>query len=488
MQQKIEEKRNVRRIEVYPAKAEVGKQTVRVAAYCRVSTDKNAQQSSLNNQIDLFHKKIAQHAGWELVKIYTDRGISGTNAGKRTGFMEMIGDCEKGRIDVVITKSISRFARNTLDCIGYVRKLNGMGVHVIFEEENLDTSSAFSEMMLTILAAFAQEESISISSNMIWSYRKRYAQGECRWTFLYGYRKQEDGTIVVEEEEARVVAAVFDWFVHGMSKREICERLNEKGLSSPGGKAWRPAHVLALLNNERYTGDVMLQKYVVVDHLSHKRVKNSGQAPQYLVEGQHPAIVSRQVYAWARRINELRDTRSGSPQYPYDKRLRCPCCGQQLIHGATYDKSKGAGWMCFGEKGCRQYVLLDKYIDAAVLEACGQKRLRDTLIEEEMISVEYYWLDKYVERICIGSTQAQREDYRTVRYFAEVTVTWKDDTATKGTVHFTKRTTPERCAATYQAMLERISAGERRAAHSNMVGLGPLTAKGAQEKKEEAQS
>jgi len=471
MQQKIKEKGTLRRIEVHPARTEVARETVRVAAYCRVSTDKNAQQSSLNNQIDLFHKKIAQHAGWELVKIYTDRGISGTSAGKRTGFMEMIHDCEKGKIDVVMTKSISRFARNTLDCIGYVRKLNGMGVHVIFEEENLDTSNAFSEMMLTILAAFAQEESISISSNMIWSYRKRYAQGECRWTFLYGYRRQTDGTVVVEQEEARVVAAVFDWFVHGVSKRKICDRLNAKGLSSPGGKVWRPAHVLALLNNERYTGDVMLQKYVVVDHLSHKRVKNEGQAPQYLVEGQHPAIVSHQMYAWARRINELRDTRTGSPQYPYDRLLRCPCCGQQLIHGATYDQSKGSGWMCFGERGCRQYVLLDKYIDAAVLEACQGRQAQDGWLKETIATVEYYWLNLYVKQICIGPTQTQRKNYRTVQYHAEVTVTWRDGTETKGTAHFTKRTTPERCAETYRAMLERIQAGERRVKHSNMAGL-----------------
>lgn len=164
-------------------------QTRRVAAYCRVSTDTEAQSASLETQIAAFRQRIAQRPGWKLVDIYADEGVSGTSAKKRRAFQRMLADCEAGRIDYIITKSISRFARNTLECLSYIRHLQSLGVQVLFEKENIDTGSHFSEMVLTVLAAFAQEESRSISANVTWSIRKKFEAGEARWCGWYGYRK-----------------------------------------------------------------------------------------------------------------------------------------------------------------------------------------------------------------------------------------------------------------------------------------------------------
>lgn len=210
----------------------------RVGAYCRVSTDLETQQLSLESQMVGFREKIEKTPGWKLAGIYADEGITGTSARKRPKFNQMVKDAMAGKIDTIITKSISRFARNTVDCVATVRKLRDHGVNVYFEKENLDTSSPASEMVMTILAAFAQEESRSISENLKWGIRKRYEKGEGRWVPVYGYRQDEDGNMVIEPTEAETVQRMFDLYRKGMALPAIVDQLNADGIPSPRGSNW----------------------------------------------------------------------------------------------------------------------------------------------------------------------------------------------------------------------------------------------------------
>lgn len=197
--------------------------TVRVAVYARVSTDQEIQLHSLEEQMKAFRAKIAQHPGWMLVDVYADEGISGTSVKKRKEFLRMMEDCEAGKVDYIMAKSISRFARNTVECLSYVRHLQSIGVQLYFEKEGLDTATSVSELILTVMAAFAQEESRSISENLKWGIRKRFESGESRWTKTYGYRKTKDGEIVIEPDEAAIVRMIFKMYQYGIPMTDILD-------------------------------------------------------------------------------------------------------------------------------------------------------------------------------------------------------------------------------------------------------------------------
>ena len=246
----------------------------RIAVYARVSTALETQQLSLESQMVGFQKKIAENPGWQLVEVYADEGITGTSVRRRGQFLKMIADAKAGKFDTIMTKSISRFARNTVECLAFERELKEHGVNIIFEKENLDTSTAISEMLLTVLAAFAQEESRSISENLKWGIRKRYERGQFRWCATYGYRLDEEKNIVIEPEEAEIVRMIFDLYRRGGSAPDIAEELNAAGVSSPRGKTWTPTTVLFILKSEKYVGDMILQKYFTLDHIKHKTVRN----------------------------------------------------------------------------------------------------------------------------------------------------------------------------------------------------------------------
>ena len=216
---------------------EITQKKRRVAAYCRVSSELEAQEVSFEMQVRVYTEKILANPGWELAGIYADEGVTGTSAAKRTRFMQMIADCEAGKIDCIITKSISRFARNTLECLGFIRKLQKIGVQILFEKEGIDTGSSYSEMILTILAAFSQEESRSISENVKWGIRKRYEDGIDRWAKIYGYAAVGEETYRIVKEEAGVIRRIFWSCEHGESTGQIADKLNLEGIPAPGGGA-----------------------------------------------------------------------------------------------------------------------------------------------------------------------------------------------------------------------------------------------------------
>lgn len=291
---------------------------LRVAPYCRVSTDSEEQLTSYTMQKRVYTEMIMSKPEWQLVDIYADEGISGTRADKRNEFQRMIRDCKRGKIDYIITKSVSRFARNTAECIEFVRQLKLMGIGVIFEEQNIDTLKCDSELLMTIHAGFAQAESESISRNITWSYRKRFENGEVVFNFskILGYRKGNDGQPEIIPEEAEIVRSIFDMFLSGMTLREIADYLKAEGIKTKSGKnTWSIASVQNILKNEKYCGDAITQKTVTIDCIAKTRKKNTGEAPMYYIRDNHPAIVDRKTYNKA----QAEMARRNSKRSPSDK-------------------------------------------------------------------------------------------------------------------------------------------------------------------------
>ena len=322
----------------------------RVCAYARVSTDLEDQKNSFNAQKEEYESRIKTNPDWEFVGLYSDEGITGTSIKNRKGFLKMIEDALAGEIDLILTKSISRFARNTVDCLSEVRKLRDANVEVFFEKENISTNDTKIEMMLTIFASMAQEESKSISENVKWGIRKRMARGvtHVNPNYLLGYEKDESGQIVVKEDEAETIVHIFNLYISGFSYRKICEILvNEHRTNWNGEVKWTVGMIHRILSNEKYTGDVILQKTFVKDFLTHKRIANEGQVPSYVVENHHEAIISKELFMY---VQALRDSKFNEMQ-DYDRKgvnplsglIICGCCGRVLSTITTHPGKPESG-------------------------------------------------------------------------------------------------------------------------------------------------
>jgi DNA invertase Pin-like site-specific DNA recombinase len=334
----------------------------RVAGYARVSTDKDEQFTSYEAQIDYYTQYIKRNPDWEFVTVYTDEGLSGLNAQKRDGFKQMIADALSGKIDLIVTKSVSRFARNTVDSLTTVRKLKEKGVEVYFEKENIYTLDSKGELLITIMSSLAQEESRSISENVTWGQRKRFSDGKVSMPYKHflGYEKGEDGTPVVNEEEAVVVRQIYRLFLEGKTPSGICRHLNELGILTPAGKnIWCSTTVDNILKNEKYKGDARLQKCFTVDYLTKKMKPNEGEVPQYYVENSHPAIIDtaewNMVQAEILRRKAMRGKYSGNSVFA--SRIVCGDCGgfygQKVWHST--DSYRKVIWRCnnkFNGKKC----------------------------------------------------------------------------------------------------------------------------------------
>jgi DNA invertase Pin-like site-specific DNA recombinase len=271
-------------------------QKKRMAAYCRVSTDQLEQLSSYEAQVNYYTTFINNSPEYEFGGLYADEGISGTNTKKREQFNKMIEDCKAGKIDVIITKSISRFARNTLDCLNFVRMLKELSIEVIFEKENIRTMDSKGEVLLTILSSLAQDESRSISENSTWGIRRKYEQGKVsvNYTKFLGYDKGEDGNLVINEKQAKVVRRIFKDYLDGKGANRIARELEDEGVPNWNGKTkWYESSIRKMLSNEKYKGEALLQKTYTVNFLTKKRVVNNGEIPQYYIEESHPAIIQR---------------------------------------------------------------------------------------------------------------------------------------------------------------------------------------------------
>ena len=314
---------------------------LRVAAYCRVSTEEEEQQGSFEIQKLYYTEKINSTPEWEVAGIYADDGISGVHTKKRDGFNQMIQDCKKRKIDLILTKSISRFARNTLDSIQYVRMLKQMGIAVVFEKENINTATMNSEMILTVLSAFAQAESESISQNVARGKRMGYKHGKFAFPYgrIIGYRKGADGKPEIIPEQAEIIRLIFNSYLQGDSLQSIKAKLETAGaLTARGNTEWSAQSIQRILQNEKYCGDVLLQKTFTEDVLTGVHKKNTGQLPQYYIENYHEGIVSKQMFREVQAEIARRNSKSAANQrkhrrgrynskYALSERLVCGNCG-----------------------------------------------------------------------------------------------------------------------------------------------------------------
>lgn len=391
------------------------KKKLRAAAYCRVSTESEGQETSYDTQVAVYTRRITAQPDWELVGIYADRGLSGTQAQRRPEFLRMVKDSEEGRIDLILCKSISRFSRNTLDAVTYIRKLRDLGIRLIFEKEGIDTAGEFTEMFITVLAAFAQEESRSLSENIKWGKRKRAMNGQPPLYPPYGFRKEEEEMAIVPEEAA-VVRWIFDAYEHGMAIAEITGTLLANEVPAPVIREgvvgrWEDSRIWNMLNNMKYAGHILTQRRFTPDFLTGKQVKNTGQLPRYLVEDHHEGIVPQKQFDRVSRILAMKSTsREREEQYPYAGRLKCPYCGNSLRHRMP-DPARHQYFFCEGEGACCGFVIPRPPVDEALTAAYNSLELKETDPEEllrekddypSVPSVELWWLEDFVKRLELG--------------------------------------------------------------------------------------
>ena len=328
----------------------------RVAAYCRVSSGKDAMLHSLSAQVSYYSDYIQKH-GWEYAGVYADEALTGTKD-NRENFQRLLADCRKGTVQMVITKSISRFARNTVTLLETVRELKALGVDVFFEEQNIHTMSADGELMLTILASYAQEESLSVSENMKWRIRKNFENGKPWSGFILGYRFQ-NGQFAVVPEEAEIIKRIFREYLDGLGATAIMKGLNEDGILTRTGKPWRTEGVLKILRNYNYTGNLILQKTYRENHLTKRKMKNNGEKPQYHAVGTHEAIIDLATFEAvqeeiARRAEHYSGKKTTVATYPFTGLIVCANCGKHYKRKTT---ATGIVWICstyntHGKKAC----------------------------------------------------------------------------------------------------------------------------------------
>ena len=372
--------------------------TRNVAAYARVSLEKDTMLHSFSAQVDYYSRLIGKQPDWNFAGVYADKALTGTKA-SRPEFQRLLSDCRAGKIDMVITKSISRFARNTVTLLEAVRELKALGIDVYFEEQNIHSLSADGELMLTILASYAQEESRSVSENCKWRIRRNFENGIPTPTRLNGYRMQ-DGELHVIPEEAETVRTIFGLYLEGYGKNAIARRLNGMGIPALNGGLWNDSAIGSILRNEKYQGDLLLQKQFTVDHLGKKARPNRGELPQVFVMDDHEAIISRKTFEAAQEIireRAVQFTHEKDPlkSYPFSRMLVCDGCG------SCYKRRMNNGkrtWQCstymtHGKVYCAAKQVHEEILEREAAAALGLMEFGATVFAERIESI----------RVCSGN-------------------------------------------------------------------------------------
>ena len=460
----------VRKVTVIPPIAEMqGESRIdmrpkRVAAYCRVSTDREEQEHSFETQKAMYTEMIMMKPTWQTAGIYADEGITGTVAKKRPGFMKMIKDCRKGKIDMIVTKSVSRFSRNNLDCLMYVRELKQLGIPIIFEKEGINTIQVSSELLLTLFGALSQAESESISMNVKLGIRQSLKNGNVRFSYktFLGYRKGADGQPEIVPEQADIVRRIYNDFLAGATYLEIAKRLTEENVPTMGGGSrWFSERIKSILKNEKYKGDALLQKTYITDPISKRVKKNNGELPMYYVENSHPAIIERRVFdkvqeEIARRAGKKKVKQTGtktelgrySGKYALTELLYCGECGTPYRRCTwSRDGKKKIVWRCvsrldYGKKYCKnspsvEESRLHNAIAAAItkkanseeiniggimdhIESFGSRRDSDGIIQRQRQIAEIEKVIDDLARLNSDEAQSGELDYKFSELYAEL--------------------------------------------------------------------
>ena len=460
----------VRKVTVIPPIAEMqGESRIdmrpkRVAAYCRVSTDREEQEHSFETQKAMYTEMIMMKPTWQMAGIYADEGITGTVAKKRPGFMKMIKDCRKGKIDMIVTKSVSRFSRNNLDCLMYVRELKQLGIPIIFEKEGINTIQVSSELLLTLFGALSQAESESISMNVKLGIRQSLKNGNVRFSYktFLGYRKGADGQPEIVPEQADIVRRIYNDFLAGATYLEIAKRLTEENVPTMGGGSrWFSERIKSILKNEKYKGDALLQKTYITDPISKRVKKNNGELPMYYVENSHPAIIERRIFdrvqeEIARRAGKKKVKQTGtktelgrySGKYALTELLYCGECGTPYRRCTwSRDGKKKIVWRCvsrldYGKKYCKnspsvEESRLHNAIAAAItkkanseeiniggimdhIESFGSQRDTDGIIQRQRRISEIEKVVDDLARLNSDEAQSGELDYKFSELYAEL--------------------------------------------------------------------
>ena len=436
----------------------------RVAAYCRVSTDREEQEHSFETQKAMYTEMIMMKPTWQMAGIYADEGITGTVAKKRPGFMKMIEDCRKGKIDMIVTKSVSRFSRNNLDCLMYVRELKQLGIPIIFEKEGINTIQVSSELLLTLFGALSQAESESISMNVKLGIRQSLKNGNVRFSYktFLGYRKGVDGQPEIVPEQADIVRRIYNDFLAGATYLEIAKRLTEENVPTMGGgNRWFSERIKSILKNEKYKGDALLQKTYITDPISKRVKKNNGELPMYYVENSHPAIIERRIFdrvqeEIARRAGKKKVKQTGtktelgrySGKYALTELLYCGECGTPYRRCTwSRDGKKKIVWRCvsrldYGKKYCKnspsvEESRLHNAIAAAItkkanseeiniggimnhIESFGSQRDTDGIIQRQRRISEIEKVIDDLARLNSDEAQSGELDYKFSELYAEL--------------------------------------------------------------------
>ena len=392
----------MRKINIIETKGPQMPSRKKVAAYARVSMESERLQHSLSAQVSYYSSLIQQNPAWEYAGVYADDGITGTKTNDRTEFNRMIADCEAGKIDIILTKSISRFARNTVDLLNAVRHLKDLGISVQFEKEHIDSLSEDGELMLTLLASFAQEEVRSLSDNVKWGTRKRFEKGIPNGRFqIYGYRWDGDH-LVVEPEEAKIVKLIYDNFLNGLSAESTEKQLEEMGVKSYKGQHFGNTSIRQILGNITYTGNLLFQKEYTIDPISKKSRKNQGELPQYWVENTHEAIIPMEVYQAVQeekaRRRELGVFANWSINTScFTSKIKCGRCGK------SYQRSNRKGrkdpdanytvWICgtrrkTGNAQCQNKDIPEPMLKEACAAVLGLDEFDETVFSEQINHIE----------------------------------------------------------------------------------------------------
>lgn len=389
----------------------------KTAGYARVSTDSDEQFTSYEAQIDYYTNYIKNRDDWEFVGVYTDEGITGTNTKHREGFKKMISDALEGKIDLIVTKSVSRFARNTVDSLTTVRQLKEKGIEVYFEKENIWTLDSKGELLITIMSSLAQEEARSISENCTWGQRKRFADGKVSVAFgnFLGYDRGEDGNLVVNEEQAVIVRRIYGMFLKGYTPYAIAKQLTSEGILSPGGKEkWGAGVIKSILTNEKYKGDALLQKSYTVDFLTKKKKVNEGEIPQYYVQNNHQAIIEPAVFDMVQKQMALRHSGRNRQSCAsiFSSKIKCGDCGSwygsKVWH--SNDKYRRVVWQC-NHKFDSGKKCSTPHLDEETIKELFVKAVNILCTEKDEIIANFNAIkDEYFDTASLETEQAQLQD------------------------------------------------------------------------------